>query len=266
MKHEAALAIARAAAERAGALIRARWETPLEVQHKGEVDLVTEVDLAAEAEVLSVLRTAFPQDRIVAEESGGEAGGGRVWYVDPLDGTTNFSHGLPHFCVSIGLVDDDGPLVGVIHEPIRRWTFHAVRGGGAWRDGHRLRVTSRADLGTSLLATGFPYDRRTNPNNNMREAAWMIRRCVGLRRAGAAALDMAYVAAGWLDGYWEGKLKAWDIAAGTLLVTEAGGTVTGLYGEPLDLAAGHVTASNGHIHAAIVDELLAARQSGTSAP
>lgn len=259
--------MARAAAERAGALIRSRWETPLEVQHKGVVDLVTEVDLAAERLILGILQAAFPDDRVVAEESAADVEPGqRTWYVDPLDGTTNFSHGLPHFCVSIALVDAEGPAVGVVHDPLRGWTFHAVRGGGAWRDGQRLSVTLRDDLSSALLATGFPYDRRTNPDNNMREAAWMIRQCVGLRRAGAAALDLAWVAAGWLDGYWEQKLKAWDLAAGALLVTEAGGTVTCLDGSPLDLAAGNVTASNGHLHAALVAELHAARRSGTWAP
>ncbi|MEZ4465698.1 MAG: inositol monophosphatase family protein [bacterium] len=177
---------------------------------------------------------------------------------------TNFSHGFPHFAVSIALVDAEGLAVGVVHQPLQGWTFHATRGGGAWRDGHRLRVTDRASLDLALLATGFPYDRRTRPDDPFAEAAWLLRRCGGLRRAGAAALDLAYVAAGWLDAYWESTLSAWDVAAGALLVLEAGGVVTGVGGDPLDLAAGHIAASNGPLHEPLLAELRAARRSATS--
>ena len=260
----AALAVARQAAEEAGALIRSRWNTPVQIHQKGAVDLVTEVDLAAEAIILRLLREAFPGDQLIAEESAERRPGERTWYIDPLDGTTNFSHGFPHFAVSIALVDGEGPAVGVVHQPLTGWTFHAVRGSGAWRDGQRLGVTDRTTLDLALLATGFPYDRRTRTDDPFAEAAWLLRRCGGLRRAGAASLDLAYVAAGWLDAYWENTLSAWDVAAGALLVREAGGTVSGSTGEAFDLAAGHIAASNGPLHAPLLAELRAARQSATS--
>ena len=263
--------VAQDAARQAGLLIRARWDTPLDVTHKGEVDLVTEVDLAAEAIIVQIVRAAFPGDRIVAEEGGGQTVGApvapdapaRTWFIDPLDGTTNFSHGLPHFCVSIALCLDGVPAVGVVYEPIRDWMFHAIRGAGAWRDAARLRVSDCPALDAALLATGFPYDRRTNPQNNTAEFKRLLTASQGMRRAGSAALDLAYVAAGWLDGYWEDRLKAWDIAAGTLLVREAGGCVTGMLGAPLDLRAGHIAAATPLIHPALVAELRAVRLSDT---
>lgn len=276
MKHflDADLALARSAAEQAGEQIRAGWlrgAASLDIRYKGEVDLVSEIDLAAEATVLRCLQGARPQDDIVAEESGlavgtpaplSESAGpdfgggsGRRWYVDPLDGTTNFSHGLPHFCVSIGLADDEGPAVGVVHDPIRRWTFHGRRGGGAWLDGRRLQVSAESQLDRALLATGFPYDRRTNPDNNTHRFAHLLRRVQGIRRAGSAALDLAWVAAGWLDGYWEDRLNAWDLMAGALLVLEAGGSVTGFGGQTVDIRRGALIASNGCIHDPLVAEL-----------
>ena len=263
----AELAIARHAAEKAGRLIASRWDNPFLVEYKGAVDLVTEVDLAAEVILTEALHTAFPTDRVLAEEGSGQAGSsGRVWHVDPLDGTTNFSHGLPHFCVSIALVDDEGPAVAVVHEPIRRWTFYATRGGGAWRDGKRLAVSNTDTIGHSVLATGFPYDRRTNPDNNVNRFAALIPQVRGMRRAGSAALDLAYVAAGWLDGYWEDRLKSWDLAAGLLLVLEAGGTITGLNGEPIKIEHGALIATNGHLHQALLAQLsLACKESSPHA-
>ena len=255
----AELAVAIASAERAGAMIAERWDRSFEIRHKGAVDLVTEVDLAAEAIVVGDLTTAFPEDRILAEE-GGQSGArsGRMWFVDPLDGTTNFSHGVPHFAVSIGLWDDAGPAVGVIHDPVRAWTFWAVRGAGAWRDDQRLFVSEVTALPDALLATGFAYDRRTNPDNNIHRVAHMLVRSRGLRRAGAAALDLAYVAAGWLDGFWEAQLSPWDIAAGILLIKEAGGAVTGLHGEPIAVDRGHLVATNAHVHEALVEAIIEA--------
>jgi myo-inositol-1(or 4)-monophosphatase len=255
----AELATAIATAERAGALIAGRWDQDFEIRHKGAVDLVTEVDLAAEAMVVGALTAAFPGDRILAEEGGLSGGtGGRAWFVDPLDGTTNFSHGVPHFAVSIGLWDDAGPAVGVIHDPIRAWTYWAVRGGGAWRDSRRLCVSEVTALPNALLGTGFPYDRRTNPDNNIHRVSHLLVRSRGLRRAGAAALDLAYVAAGWLDGFWEAQLSPWDIAAGVLLILEAGGTVTGLHGEPIAVDSGCLVATNGHVHRALVEAIVEA--------
>lgn len=255
----AELAIARHAAEAAGLIIAQHWATGVPVDFKGDIDLVTEVDRACEVLVLDHLRSAFPADTIIAEEGGGQQGdSGRTWYVDPLDGTTNFSHGVPHCCVSIALFDDQGPVVGVIHDPIRRWTFYATRGGGAWRDGQRLRVSRTPVLERSVLATGFPYDRRSNPDNNLGRTGALLQRIQGIRRAGSAALDLAWVAAGWLDGYWEDRLKAWDVAAGVLLVTEAGGVVGDLLGGEFQLSAGRLTATNGLVHDALVAALRSA--------
>lgn len=253
---EAALAVARHAAEKAGSHIAKRWDTAIHVDYKGDVDLVSEVDLRAEEIVVDVLSAAFPDDGIVAEEGAPLAPGeARVWYVDPIDGTTNFSHGLPQFCVSIALHDQEGAAVGVIYDPLRRWTFHARRGGGAWLGGRRLRVSSAARLDRALLATGFPYDRRTVDDNNVAEFAHLIRNCQGIRRMGAAALDLAFVAAGWLDGFWESKLEPWDMAAGALLVEEAGGRVTDRRGASSKLAPPTLVATNGRIHDALVAEL-----------
>lgn len=243
----------------AGRLIRSRWNEDFEVRHKGDVDLVSEVDLAAEALIVSGLRAAFPGDAIIAEEGGGAEGpSGRTWYVDPLDGTTNFAHGFPQFCVSIALADGAGLSVGVVHAPTYGWTFSAVRGGGAWLDGRRLSMSRTALLDASLLATGFPYDRRTNPDNNVHRFAHLIRRCQGIRRAGSAALDLAFVAAGWLDGYWEDRLSPWDLAAGCLLVQEAGGRLSSLDGGEADFRRGAVVASNGRVHVELLRALAEA--------
>mgnify|MGYP003952626305 CR=1 FL=1 len=240
-------------------MIASHWDRGIEVQHKGAVDLVTKVDLAAEAIIIEALTAAYPEDRILAEEGGATgADGDRLWIIDPLDGTTNFSNGFPHFAVSIGLWDATEPLVGVIYDPIREWTYWATRGGGAWRDDRRLSVSAAQGLSDSLLGTGFPYDRQTNPNNNTHRFAALLKRCLGVRRAGAAALDLAYVACGWLDGFWETRLSPWDMAAGVLLIQEAGGQVTGLHGTPMDMATGHLTATNGHVHDALVAQLIEA--------
>jgi myo-inositol-1(or 4)-monophosphatase len=255
----AELAVARHAAEAAGLIIAQHWATGVPVDFKGDIDLVTAVDHACEVLVLKALGESFGDDTIVGEEGGGQTGtSGRTWYVDPLDGTTNFSHGVPHCCVSIALFDAEGPAVGVIHDPIRRWTFYATRGGGAWRDGLRMQVSKTETLERSVLATGFPYDRRSNPDNNLGRTGALLQRIQGIRRAGSAALDLAWVAAGWLDGYWEDRLKPWDVAAGVLLVTEAGGLVGDLLGGDFELSAGRLTASNGLVHDALVAALRSA--------
>jgi myo-inositol-1(or 4)-monophosphatase len=262
----AALGVARVAAERAGEAMLRRWETGVDVGFKGEVDLVTEVDVECERLILEVLRGAFPGDAIVAEEGGRTgAAGRRLWHVDPLDGTTNYSHGFPQFCCSIALEDAAGLAVGVVHAPVYGWTFSAVRGGGAFRNGRPLRVSATAALDRALLATGFPYDRRTNPDNNTDRFAYLLRRCQGIRRAGAAALDLAFVAAGWLDGYWETRLHSWDVAAGALLVREAGGTLTALDGGAARFESGEMVASNGLFHVQLVEALAAGHSTGGAA-
>lgn len=248
------------AAQAGAAVIRAAWGKPPRVEHKGDVDLVTETDLAAEAAVLAVLRATFPGDVFVSEEDGrsGLEGASRWWWIDPLDGTTNFAHGFPHFAVSIASEDADGLRVGVVLEPITQRLFAAARGMGATLNGSPLRASKTPDLNAALLATGFPYDRRTNPDNNVHRVAHLIRRCQGIRRAGAAALDLAYVAAGWLDGYWEDRLKPWDLAAGALLVSEAGGRASDFDLGPLSLQSGRCVASNGHFHEQLAAAVLSA--------
>ena len=254
------LNIAVQAAQAAAAIIKAKWNTQLVVRKKGSVDLVTEVDQAAEAAILSILGGAFPKDEIIAEETGTHLGSsGRMWYVDPLDGTTNFSHGMPHFCISIGLFTEAKPLVGVICDPLRDWYFTAIAGHGAFLNGQRLAVSETLALEDALLATGFPYDRWTNRDNNSHRLSHMLRLCQGVRRPGAAALDLAYVAAGWLDGYWEDRLNPWDVSAGLLLVTEAGGVVTDYGGSPASPRSDSFIAANTSIHGPLMRALTDAQ-------
>ena len=210
----------------AGALLKKRWNQPIKVHHKGQVDLVSEADLEAEKFVIGALQSHFPSDGIVAEEEGDVGGGhARTWHIDPLDGTTNFTHGFPTVATSIALTAAGAPLVGVVYEPLRDWSF-TRQNGGAYLNGKKLSVSQCKTLEHALLATGFPYDRWTKADNNSATFCHFLRRCQGMRRAGAAALDLAFVAAGWLDGCWEKSLSSWDIAAGILLVAEAGGCVT----------------------------------------
>jgi len=254
------LKVAVRAAEAGAAVIRAAWGKPAQVQHKGDVDLVTETDLAAEAAILAVLRAERPSDVFVSEEDGrsGLDGAARWWWIDPLDGTTNFAHGFPHFAVSIASEDADGLRVGVVLEPLTQRLFTAARGLGASLNDRPITVSRTPLLDGALLATGFPYDRRTNPDNNVHRVAHIIRQCQGIRRAGAAALDLAYVAAGWLDGYWEDRLKPWDLAAGALLVREAGGQCSDFDLGPLNLQSGRCVASNPMIHAALAHAVVTA--------
>lgn len=236
-------------AREAGAILLDGFGGAHQIHKKGAVDLVTEKDAESEAHITARLRALFPGTGILAEEGGasGTTEGG-LWIVDPLDGTTNYAHGFPVFCVSIALERDGVLELGVIHDPTRGELFAARRGGGALLNGRPLRVTERDQLGDSLLATGFPYDIRTSEENNLAEFTRLSRVARAIRRAGAAALDLAYVAAGRFDGFWEEKISPWDIAAGVLLVAEAGGRVTGYRGEALDIRGRRVVATNGRIH------------------
>ena len=218
----------------------------------GEFDLVTETDRASEALLVERLAAAFPGDAILAEEGGGKTGADARWIVDPLDGTTNFVHGLPFFCVAIARERAGEVDLAVIHAPILDLTFTAERGGGAHCNGRALQVSASASLERALLATGFPVDRENAANNFIQFAA-VKRRARAVRRYGSASLDQAMVAAGTFDAYWEMRIKPWDVAPGSLIVSEAGGRVTGWLGERLRLEVGAIVASNGRIH----DELLA---------
>lgn len=253
-----------AIAREAGALLRDGLGQGLSIQEKGTaVDWVTQFDQQAESLIVSRLQAAFPDHGLVAEE-GSRANGDSplTWYIDPLDGTNNFAHGLPVFCVSLALFEGNKPLVGIIYDPMRDECFSGASGLGATLTTATattpLQVSQATNLVHSLLATGFPYDRHTTEMDNVAPLVRFLKQVQGIRRAGSAALDMAYVAAGRLDGYWEFKLKSWDIAAGVLLVQEAGGQVTLLDGSPFALSSSvSLMASNGRIHPLMLDTLQA---------
>jgi myo-inositol-1(or 4)-monophosphatase len=235
-------------AAQAGEIHLGIWRSfdPADVKLKSRRNPVTEADLAAERLIVDGLARRFPTHRIVAEEEGGRGADGEItWHVDPLDGTVNFAHGLPLFCVSIAAWRGREPLAAVVHAAALGETYHAARNGGAWRDGVRLAVSRCAGLGEALLATGFSYQRNEVVENNVREFSELVLRCRDVRRLGSAALDLALVAAGHYDAYWEPWLNSWDIAAGTLLVREAGGRVSDLAGGEAMLGRGDVLASNG---------------------
>lgn len=223
------------------------------------IDIVTAADTEAEACIVAALKARFPGHHIVGEEGGGQgapaASAPYHWFVDPIDGTVNFASKLPHFCTSIALATPDRqPLLGVVYDPTRRELFTAVRGGGARLDGRSLRVTQTAELIDAVITSGFPYDRQTNPDNNLREWTAFLPLIRGERRLGSAALDLCYVGAGRLDGYWEMDLKPWDVMAGMLIAREAGGTVTDYQGDPNPQRRdrGRYVASNGRLHAAML--------------
>jgi myo-inositol-1(or 4)-monophosphatase len=254
---DTALAVATAA----GDLLSSGANAIHSADYKGSTtDLVTDFDRRAEELIVSGLRARFPDHRILAEEGGERSPGSRrdapCWIVDPLDGTTNFAHGLPNFCVSIACAIDDKVRVGVLLAPVLGWRFVAVRGGGATLNGRPIAVSKTASIDVAMLSTGFPYDRRTAVENNLAQFVALKRRAQAIRRFGSAALDLGLVAAGRLDAYWEMKLKPWDMAAGLLICEEAGGKVTDWKGAPAELDRGEVLASNGHLHAEILDVLL----------
>ena len=242
------LTLATEAAREAGSILLAELGRPPQITYKGEVDLVTKADGKSEQAIVTFLRTHFPKHAIVAEEGGGqETDSPYRWYVDPLDGTTNFAHGYPWFAVSIALEEAGELLVGVIYQPVTQELFTAVKGEGAYLNQKRIQVSSIGHLSTSLLGTGFPSAKRTrNPNINY---YWEFTlRSHGVRRAGSAALDLAAVACGRFDGFWKFGLHPWDTAAGVLLVREAGGTVTDFSGQRYRPGDHETLASNGHIH------------------
>ena len=240
------------AAKVAGQVLRDRFGQRLDVQYKGEVDLVTEVDEKAEQTIKKALREAFPAYGILAEEGGSLPGEGDTrWVVDPLDGTTNYAHGLPFFCVSIALERAGEVILGVVHDPMVQETYVAERGGGATLNGQPIGVSNTDEPIRALLATGFPYD-RDEMSAVLDLFGRFAMRTQGMRRLGSAALDLCYVAAGRLDGYYERGVKAWDIAAGVVILEEAGGKITDYRGHELDLEGEEVVASNGLLHPALV--------------
>ncbi|MBI4465628.1 MAG: inositol monophosphatase [Acidobacteria bacterium] len=239
-------------ARQAGALLLRYFYQRVKVEYKGDVDLVTEADRASEALIVEQLRAYFPDHAIVAEEGSRYAGdSGYCWYVDPLDGTTNFAHGFPIFCVSLGLEKEGELVLGVIYDPTRDEMFVAEKGGGARLNNLPLRVSRVNHLAEALVATGFP-SRKRHTNANIHFYHQLNMRSHGVRRPGSAALDLAYVSAGRLDGFWEFHLKPWDLAAGKLLVEEAGGCVTDALGQPHRLESASIAASNQFLHAQLL--------------
>jgi len=245
-------------ARAAGKIQRDRYETRFEVRAKTTpINLVTEVDHACEKLVVEGIAALRPDDAILAEEGGGSdrADAPWRWVIDPLDGTTNYAHGYPRFCVSIGVEREDLRTLGVVYDPLLDELYTAVRGRGAWLNGRRLQVSATAALGEALLATGFAYDVRRSEVDNLDHFAALVKRSRAVRRDGSAALDLCYVAAGRFDGFWELKLHPWDVAAGLLVVEEAGGRTSDLRGGPAPRSGREVLASNGRIHDALVDVL-----------
>ena len=239
-----------------GKIQRSYYGKGFEIRHKGSIDLVTEVDFACQTRIIELITKRFPDDEIIAEEKTNYyEGTANRWIVDPLDGTTNYAHGYPFFCTSIAYEEAGVVTLGVVYNPIFRELFFARKGKGAYLNGEAIRVSGIADIKESLISTGFPYDIATNANNNIDNWVRFLYGAQALRRDGSAALNLSYVACGRFDGFWELSLHPWDVAAGVLMVREAGGTVTGLKGEEYRIYSAAVLASNGLIHEKMRDIL-----------
>jgi myo-inositol-1(or 4)-monophosphatase len=248
------LELAIRAAREAGELLRASLGRDIEVRKKGPIDLVTDVDVASERLIKGLIATYYPRHAVLGEETGvSGADSEYLWIVDPLDGTTNYAHGYPCFCVSIGVERRGEMVLGVVYDPTRDELFVAERGAGATLNNRRIRVSDTAPLGQSLLVTGFPYNISLREFTNLEHFRNFCVHAQAVRRDGSAALDLCYVACGRFDGFWELALSPWDTAAGTLIVAEAGGRVTAFEGRPFDVRRPEVVASNGLVH----DEMLA---------
>jgi len=246
---EAALAAGRIQKERAGNIG--------EIHYKGEINLVTEVDLLCEKEVIGHIQKAFPSHAFLAEESGATEGDAdHLWIIDPLDGTVNYAHGYPCYCVSVGYQCKGEVVVGVVYNPCLDELFVAEKGQGATLNGKPISVSPTPALKQSLLATSFAYDINESSNNNLDHFQNFIKACQAIRRPGSAAMDLCYTAMGRFEGFWELKLHPWDYAAGWLMIEEVGGQVTRFDGSPFQMGDRSILASNGHIHSAMVDVLM----------
>jgi myo-inositol-1(or 4)-monophosphatase len=257
------LPIAETIARRAGAIVMEGFGRACQVWQKGTIDFVTEFDRRSEDLIVSALQKEFPEHAILAEETGLHPRTSEYqWVVDPIDGTTNFAHGFPVFAISLGLLRGSAPVAGVVYDPLHEELFAAELGQGATLNGRPIHVSSQASLGQALLATGFAYDIRTNPRNNLAPFGHFMLRTQGVRRLGSAALDCAWTAAGRLDGYWEFHIKPWDIAAGGLIVREAGGRTTSADGDEDFMPTGTIVTSNALLH----EQMLRVLREGDAAP
>ncbi len=245
---------------KAGRMLKERLGAPGRVEYKGAVDIVTEMDKRSEKLIVEAITGRFPGHSILTEEGTnitGEAEGGRdfKWIIDPIDGTTNYAHGFPVFCISIALEVSGKIELGVVHNPMLDETFVAERGSGAFLNGARIGVSKVDSLGKGLLATGFPYDIRTTTENNIDHFTDFSLNAQAIRRAGSAALDLSYIAAGRFDGFWELKLRAWDVAAASLIIEEAGGRITDFSGGEFSIYSSECLASNGLLHDDMIEIL-----------
>ncbi len=254
ISHDLLLEVAVAAGQEAGALLLQYAGAGFHIEYKNPINLVTDADRAAEQCVIDRIKARFPTHRFLAEERGRleEAQSPYLWIIDPLDGTTNFAHGYPAYCVSIGLEYEGRCVLGVIFDPSRNELFTAIEHRGAQLNGRSLHVSDTATLDSSLLVTGFAYDIRDTPRNNLDHFVKFALKAQGLRRTGSAALDLCYVAAGRFDGFWEVRLNPWDMAAGSVIVQEAGGRLSDFSGKDLSIYGQELVASNGQIHDAML--------------
>jgi myo-inositol-1(or 4)-monophosphatase len=244
---------ARSAVLQAGAMLREVYPKSKSVEHKGRIDLLTQFDLSSEKVLTEQIRKHFPSDTIISEESKQKTSEADYWLIDPIDGTTNFAHGLPEFAICVSYMQAGKPIVGIIYNPVRDELFHAIKDGGAYLNDQPIQVSTQTDLMQSLLASGFPYDPGTTDFDLFGAWSDIFYLCRGIRHIGCASMNTAYIAAGRLEGYWESSLNTWDVAAGILLIREAGGKVTRLDGKPDPLIEPcSILASNGSLH----DQLL----------
>jgi myo-inositol-1(or 4)-monophosphatase len=247
----------------AGAVLREGYGNVRHVQQKGAIDLVTEFDKRSEELILLAIQKEFPDYAVLAEESGhNEILSEYQWVIDPLDGTTNFAHGIPIFSVSIGLLRNNSPVLGIAFDPLRNELFSAELGYGAFLNQRPIHVSSQLELGRAVLSSGFPYDLGTNPRNNLPQFVQFQRRTQAVRHLGSAALDCAWTAMGRLDGYWEFGVKPWDVGAGALIVREAGGRVTSANGDENFLSGDSILVSNSLLH----EQMLRVLSEGSEAP
>ena len=245
-------------AQQAGEILVSKLQQGFSIEQKGRIDLVTDADRASEKYIVERLTKMFPHHSICAEEGGWtEKSSEFVWFVDPLDGTTNFAHGFPYFSVSVALAQGGEVVLGVVYNPASRECFVAERGSGAFLNGERINVSKHTRLLDSLLITGFPYDIATNPDNNMRAFEQAYKASQGVRRNGSAALDLCQVACGRVEAFWEKYLQPWDMAAGSVIVAEAGGQISDCKGERFVPLGTEILASNGLVHGELLEILLA---------